>query len=145
MEFHHRYRFRVRFYECDGMRVVHHSNYLRYFESARVEMMRGIDLSYGKVEEAGLGVVVTDYAVRCRASARFDEELEVRTRMLERTRVRGRLAYRVERAVDGILIAEGETGHATVDATGRPTRMPEEMLEWARRLNVPIGGKRMSG
>ncbi|MBI4568897.1 MAG: acyl-CoA thioesterase [Planctomycetes bacterium] len=135
---HHSFRFHVRFYECDGMGVVHHSNYFRYFEMGRTELMRSLGLSYREVERAGHGVVVTSGELRCKAPARFDDELEIQTTLGAMSGARCRFSYRVLRPADGALIAEGATDHGSVDSHGRAARMPDTMVEVARRLRLPL-------
>ena len=54
----------VNYYETDQMGIVHHSNYIRYFEEARLHRMDEIGLSYSGLEE--LGVIIPVTFVDCR-------------------------------------------------------------------------------
>ena len=117
----------VRFCETDLMGIVHHANYLRYFEMGRVAWLKERGFSYDVWMAAGLHLPVVDASVRYRKAARFDDTLVVETRVSKITRVTLRFAYRVTRTGD--LVAEGETLLACVDALMRPRRLPPEITE----------------
>ena len=115
---------RVGFYETDGMGIVHHSNYLRFCENARVVWLETHDKSYPEWIEMGLHFAVTHAQLDYKLPARFDDILEVST-WLEW--VRGAslaMAYRIERAGD--LLVTGRTEHASVNDEGRVRRIAKE-------------------
>ena len=66
-------RRQVTYYETDQMGAVHHSNYIRWFEEARVEFMRGIGLSYRAMEEEGVQVPVVSVSCKYRSPSTFDD------------------------------------------------------------------------
>jgi acyl-CoA thioester hydrolase len=113
---------RVGFYETDAMGIVHHSNYLRFFENARVSWLETHDKSYTEWIEMGLHFAVTHAQLDYRQSARFDDILEVTT-WLEW--VRGAslaMAYTI--VCDAILLVTGRTEHASINGDGRVRRIP---------------------
>ena len=115
---------RVAFYETDAMGIVHHSNYIRFFEQARVRWLEDHDQPYTAYVEQGLNFATTHVSVDYRASARFGDELSVTT-WLEWVRGASlRMAYRIDR--DGTLTATGATEHAAVNSEGRVRRIPKE-------------------
>jgi acyl-CoA thioester hydrolase len=115
---------RVAFFETDAMKIVHHANYLRFFELARVRWLEEHDRPYTHWLERGLHFAVTHSEVDYHRAARFDDRLQIQT-WLEWIRGASlRMAYRVE--CDGTLIAEGATEHATVNDEGRLRRIPKE-------------------
>ena len=69
--------FRVRYVETDQMGFVHHSNYFRYFEMARIEWLNSIGLSYKKLEETGIFMPVVQADVKFKIPALFDDILVV--------------------------------------------------------------------
>ncbi len=119
-------RFRVRYAETDAAGIVHHATYLVWFEEGRSELSRRLGLPYRELEQAGVVLLVVDAKLRYLSGARYDEIVEVWTRM---SRVRSRsctFGYRVTAAADGRLLATGSTTHVAVDrTTGRPTTIPE--------------------
>jgi len=108
------------------MGVVHHANYLAFFEMGRVEVLRQIGVEYASVVQRGLHLVVVDATVRYRQPAFFDDLLLVLTYATDLGGARFTFEYDVRREKDGVVIASGQTVHACVDAqTLRPVRLPD--------------------
>lgn len=132
-------RHRVPFYETDAMKIVHHANYVRYLELARVAWMDDHDRPYRDYVAEGLHFATTRVEIDYRRSATFDDALEISTWM---EWVRGaslRMAYDVTR--DGLVLAVAATEHAMVDESGRPRRIPKERREaLAKRSLAAAGG-----
>jgi len=118
---------RVRYAETDQMGVVYHANYLIWFEVGRVELMRALGIEYKRMEiDDDCHIVVVD--VRCRYvnSARYDEELRIRTRIAESRNRTIRFSYEVRRDSDQELLAVGETLHVICGSNGKPKLLPEK-------------------
>lgn len=126
---------RVRYAECDAMGVAHHASYLPWMEIGRTELLRDHGVSYRSMEQAGFFLVVTSLQVRYRRPVKYDDVIEIRTRVEEAGPVRIRHAYRIllkEREgsegdasvpADGVLaVASSEL--ACVDSSGRPRPLP---------------------
>src|SRR5207245_9107795 len=79
---------RVRYAETDRMGLLHHANYLVYFEQARTELLRARGLSYRDLEDQGYLLVLTKVEVRYRSPAYYDDLLTVRTTVARTTAVR---------------------------------------------------------
>ncbi len=125
-------RYRVPFFDTDGMGIVHHSNYVRYLELARIAFLDEHDRPYREYVEQELHFAVTGLELSYKRGARFDEVVEV-TCWLERVRGASlRISYVLECA--GELVATAATDHAMVDGEGRPTRIPPEQRENMRGL-----------
>jgi acyl-CoA thioester hydrolase len=114
---------RVRYAETDRMGLLHHANYLVYFEQARTELLRSHGLSYKDLEDRGYLLVVTRVEVRFKSPARYDDLLTLRTTVTRTTTVR--IDHRYEVFCGGRLVAEGESTLACVDRDGRPQALPE--------------------
>ncbi|MGH9346000.1 MAG: acyl-CoA thioesterase [Vicinamibacterales bacterium] len=115
---------RVRYAETDRMGIVYYANYLVWFEVGRAEWLRETGLTYREMETEGVSLPVIEAHCEYRQSARYDDELEIRTRATLLTPVRVRFDYDIVRAHDQALAAAGYTVHAAVDAAGRPCRVP---------------------
>lgn len=124
----HTVRVRVRYGETDQMGVVYHPNYLLYFESGRTELLRAAGVAYGELEKSGVFLVVTEASLTYRAAARYDEELEVRTRVDHVTKVTIGFSYRVL-GPTGTLLVEGRTVLASVNAAKTPVRLPRQVTD----------------
>ena len=120
------------------MGVVHHTHYLTWFEIGRTELMRSAGRSYHDLEHDGIFMPVIEAICRYRSPARYDDEIEVDTRVVEASRIRVEFSYRIRRVSDGTLLATGRTVHVATDRTGAPRRMPPEALEPLRAL---VGGE----
>ncbi len=115
---------RVAFHETDAMGIVHHSNYLRFCEDARVGWLETHDKSYPEWIGMGLHFAVTHAELDYRRPARFDDRLEVTT-WLEW--VRGAslaMAYTI--VCRSQLLVTGRTEHASINDEGRVRRIPRE-------------------
>src|SRR6476620_1167860 len=108
----HETEIRVRYAETDKMGIVHHSNYLIWFEAARSDLCRARGFSYKEMEERdGALLVVAEGYVRYKSPAFYEDVLTVRVRVGEIRSRSLRFIYEIVRASDGTLIAEGETLH----------------------------------
>ncbi|HLM57146.1 MAG TPA: thioesterase family protein [Pyrinomonadaceae bacterium] len=122
----HETAIRVRYAETDRMGVVYHANYLIWFEIGRTEFCRARGFAYKDMEENdGAYLVVAESYCRYKAPARYDDELLVRTHITELRRRSVRFGYEIIRLADGVIIAEGETGHVVTDPNSRVISLPE--------------------
>jgi len=110
------------------MGVAHHSHFLVWFELGRTELMREMGCAYGELEDRdGVFFPVVEVGARYRTPARYDELMNITTRLASVRGARVRFEYEVIRASDGTLLATGFTEHASVARDGRPSRLPEEL------------------
>ena len=114
------YIHKVQYYETDQMGVVHHSNYIRWFEEARVDYMDQLGLSYQAMEEKGCFSPVISAQCEYKKSVRFGDSVKIQVRLLEFGVVRFRLGYQVVDDLTGELRAVGETEHCFTTPAGRP-------------------------
>lgn len=118
------------------MGVAHHTHFLVWFELGRTELMRELGCPYAEVEdEEGIFFPVAEAGARYFASARYDDVLEIATRVASAAGARVRFEYEIARIADGARLASGFTVHAAVGRDGRPRRLPE-------RLRARLAGPR---
>jgi acyl-CoA thioester hydrolase len=116
---------RVRFADTDAQGIAHNASYLVWFEVARVEYLREHAGGYQSLRNLGIEALVLESHCRYVVPARFDDVLRVHTRCVDVRGARFRYEYAIVRD-DGVLMADGYTSHACVDAaTFAPTRVPE--------------------
>jgi acyl-CoA thioester hydrolase len=120
-------RVRVRYAETDRMGVVYYANYFVWFEVGRTDLLRESGWSYREMEVDGFALPVIDASCAYRESAKYDDEIEVRTMGTMMSPVRVQFTYEIVRASDGAILATGSTVHATLDRRGRPCRLPERV------------------
>ncbi len=127
---------KVNFYDTDAMAVVHHANYIRWFEIGRVEFLREAGITLGELMDAGYVFPITDVKAKYVSPGKFDDELIIETRPKALTKVKMVFNYRILRkdVVDGkeveTLLVEGSTQNVfTKEETGVITRLPEVFYE----------------
>ncbi len=126
---------RVRFAETDAQGIANNSEYLVWFEVARVAYLARFRGGYQSLRDDGVEALTNETHVRHLRPARFDDALRIHARCVDIRGARFRYEYVVE--CDGEAIADGWTGHACVDAvTFRPTRVPEWLVEEIRRAEA---------
>lgn len=106
------------------MGVVYHANYLAWCEVGRTEFVRAAGMSYREMESLGMGLAVSDAALRFHGSATYDDRVRVETRLTE---VRSRavaFAYTITNADTGVRLVTASTRLVVVDRQGRPTTLP---------------------
>ena len=124
---------RVRYAETDQMGIVYYANYFVWFEVGRTDVLRNAGWSYREMEHDGFSLPVVEAHCEYRQSARYDDDLEIRTQGSLLSAVRVRFDYEVVRPSDAAVLAGGHTVHASLDAAGRPRRLPERISQLMTR------------
>jgi acyl-CoA thioester hydrolase len=118
---------RVRYADTDAAGIVHYARYLAFFEVGRTEAMRQLKIPPATIIAFTLQAPVLEATLRYRAPARFDDVLVVTTWISDLTESRFLFAYEVRRLNDDVLIATGETLHASVAAVGEGAAVPNPL------------------
>jgi acyl-CoA thioester hydrolase len=118
---------RVRYAETDQMGVAWHGQYFAWFEVGRTDLLRGLGCTYRELEEDGLRLPVIEASARYLQPARYDDLLEVRTRLATLGGARLVFDYEIHREGADAPLATGSTAHAAVDRDGRPRRLPPDL------------------
>jgi acyl-CoA thioester hydrolase len=121
-----RYSRRVHFYETDAQGVVHHSNYFRYFEEARGELLRSMGFPYSTLRERGLEVVLLEARCEWKRPLFYDEEFAIEIELNSIDRFTFSISYTL--TSQGTLRALGFTKHCVVKE-GRIVSIPPEIRE----------------
>lgn len=122
-------KIRVRYKETDQMGVVHHSNYVNYYEVARTEMMRSRGVTYREMEERGMMLPVREVTMNYVAPALYDDLLTVKIRIAEKPAVKLTFDHEIRNG-SGDLLNTGRVVLVFMNAaTRRPCRAPEWFLK----------------
>jgi acyl-CoA thioester hydrolase len=116
------FQLRVRYRETDAQGRVHHSNYLNYFEIARVEMLRASGRNYKNLEAEGIFLVVVKATCNYFRGAEYDDLLTIKARVVKAKKVR--ITHQYEIFLKGELVASGETVIAAMSPDGKAARLP---------------------
>ncbi|HEX7057947.1 MAG TPA: thioesterase family protein [Bacilli bacterium] len=96
----HQHILRARYQETDQMGVVHHANYLGWFETGRTEWLRSAGSSYHQLESLGLFLPLVDLSIKYRKPAHYDDLIAVYTSLTDFSAVRVQFDYEVRRIAD---------------------------------------------
>jgi acyl-CoA thioester hydrolase len=121
----YRIELKVRFYELDPYDHVNHTAYFGYFETARVEALESIGWGLHRLKELGVQIVVVDMVARFEIPAVAGDTVVVQSEVLEVKRASSRWRQTMTR--NGETVATLEVMAASINANGRPCRLPEGM------------------
>lgn len=124
---------RVRYYETDCMGIVHHSNYIRYYEVARTEMLREFGTTYQQMEQAGIMLPVLDVRSSYGSPAYDDDLLTIRVTLAEMPKVKMRFDYEIFRECGDRI----NTGSVTLAFMNSTTRRACRVPAWFVQLLKP--------
>ena len=116
---------RVKFYDTDVMGVVHHSNYIRWFETGRVEFLRALGIDLNEMMSDGILFPIVEVGAKFHAPARFDDELEILTTAETLTRAKMQFRYEIRRLGEEKILAEGNSTNVFTSG-GKICRLPEK-------------------
>lgn len=124
------YRHKVQYYETDGMRIVHHSNYIRFMEEARCDLMEQHGYPYARLEAMGVSIPVLSVSCDYKSATRFGETLVIGVAVTALSPTRMTVEYELRDDATGELRATGETRHCFLSKGGRPISLKHDMPEF---------------
>lgn len=113
------YEWKAQYYETDQMGIVHHSNYIRWFESARIDFMEQMGVPYKKMEEDGIISPVLSAACNYHHMTYFGDTVQIIPSIKSYNGIRLVISYEVRNRETGVLQAEGETSHCFLNKEGK--------------------------
>jgi acyl-CoA thioester hydrolase len=120
---------RVIYADTDAMGIVYHTNYIKWFEMGRTELMRRMDIVYANLESSGCYLPVSEAYCHYLQPARYDDILIIDTKIAYLRRASIRFDYIVKDEYGENVIAEGYTLHAFTDKEGKIVRIPKNVLK----------------
>ena len=126
------YQHKVQYYETDKMGIVHHSNYIRWMEEARIDFLGQIGWNYKKLEDMGVISPVTAVDCKYKVSTYFDDVITIKVWIEEFKGVKLKIAYEMKR--DDVVVCEARSEHCFLDAEGNIIRLRKEYPEFYETL-----------
>ncbi len=123
------YQHKVQYYETDKMGIVHHSNYIRWMEEARVDFLEELGWGFDRLEAGGLVSPVVSVQAKYRHSCQFAQRVDIAVWVRQYTGVRMELVYEMRLAGTDTIVCTGISEHCFLDAAGRPVRLKKEWSE----------------
>ena len=123
---------KAKYYETDQMGIIHHSNYIRWMEEARIDLLDQIGFPYRRFEEMGYISPVLHAECEYKKSIKFDDEVKIVVSLQELGRVKFTLRYDIYNlSEEGVLSAYGTTTHCFLKKNGRPVLIDRDMKEFS--------------
>lgn len=133
------YEHKAQYYETDGMSIIHHSNYIRWFEEARVSLLEQLGIGYDVFERKGYSSPVLGVACEYKHMVRFPETVTIDVRVLAYSGAKLTLGYEICDKATGELRCTGESRHGFLDsATGRPVSLRRVWPEAHERFSAEL-------
>ncbi len=123
------YEHHVKYYETDQMGIVHHSNYIRWMEEARMDMMEQMGYSYKQMEE--LEVISPVISVQCeyKSMVRFSDTVIIEAKVAEYNGIKLVVHYRMTDKETGELRTLSKSEHCFLNASGKPISLKRSYPE----------------
>lgn len=129
MEYQSTYYHEVQYYETDAMRIVHHSNYIRWFEEARTAFLKQEGLDYDKLEDRGIMFPVLSVDCQYKVAVTFGQTVKIVTRMEFFSGIRFGLSYAIYSQDGSVLHATGKTTHCFLNTDLKPINVKKYALD----------------
>ena len=124
------YRRKANFYETDQMGIIHHSNYIRWFEEARVDFLEQLDFNYQKVVEYGIEFGLLDVYCEYKSMLRFGDLVDIYVTLTEIKNMKMTVGYRIIETASGEVCTLGKTQHFFFDKNEkRPVALKKAIPE----------------
>ena len=114
------YSRRINYYETDMMSIVHHSNYIRFFEEARCDFMEQIGCNVKKLEDKGVSIAVVDAYAKYIIPLKFDDKVYITTKLTKMSAAKMEFEYEIRFADTDVLATVGKTSHCCVNRSNKP-------------------------
>lgn len=126
---------RINYYETDRMGVVHHSNYIRFLEEARCQMLDAYHMPYSSFEEQGVMIPVLGVNCHYKQHVTFDDIIVIRPFVKDFNGVRLTMGYEITNKKSGDLVLTGETKHCFTDMNLKPIRLQKQIPDFYEKFN----------
>lgn len=123
------YKRQAMYYETDQMAIIHHSNYVRWFEEARINFLNQIDLKYDKLEDIGIMIPVLSVSLDYKSSVRFNDTVLITSAIELFNGVKMNIKYEIIDEATGALRTTGESKHCFVDKCFKPVHMKRDFRD----------------
>lgn len=131
------YEHKAQYYETDGMGIIHHSNYIRWFEEARVDLLEQLGVGYDQFESMGCSSPVLRVTCDYKHMVRFAEVVTVEARILAYTGVKMTIGYQIRDKATGDIRCTGESYHCFLSNNDRPVTLKKI---WPKAHEIFLNG-----
>lgn len=123
------YERRAYYHETDQMGIIHHSNYLKWMEEARIALMDKLGFSYKKMEDLGVISPVTSVDLEYKNPTKFNDTVLINIKVLEYTGVKLTFEYEIKDKITNVINAIGHSKHCFI-MNGKIVSLKRNLLEF---------------
>ena len=128
------YERKINYYETDKMGIVHHSNYIRFLEEARCNMLEAAGVPYSELEKQGILIPVLNVNCTYKSHVTFDDIIEIKTLIKEFNGVRLTMQYEIINKNTGDLVLTAETKHCFTNKKLKPIRLQKQLPDFYNKF-----------
>ncbi|MDD6811451.1 MAG: thioesterase family protein [Lachnospiraceae bacterium] len=114
------YEHQAQYYETDQMGIIHHSNYIRWMESARIWWMKQVGVDYGEMEKQGVISPVLEVSCQYKSMVHFGDIVLITPKIEHYNGVKLELSYQITDKASGEIKTTGNSKHCFLDRNGKP-------------------------
>ena len=133
------YRRKVHYYETDQMKIVHHSNYIRWFEEARIDYLEKIGLSMPVIEQNGVQIPVLSVTSNYRTMTRFGDEVMVGMKIEKYNGIKMQISYEIKDSTTGEIKNTGNSEQCFLDMQGQVISLKKTHPQMHELLEKYVG------
>ena len=126
----------INYYETDRMGIVHHSNYIRFMEEARIEFMKEMSVPYDMLEDMGILIPVLGVSCEYKTHVSFGDTIIINCAFKEYNGVRLNMKYEIYNKSTGALVLTGETKHCFTTPELKPINIKKNYPEIHKLFDV---------
>ena len=105
------YTRKAQYHETDKMGIIHHSNYIKWMEEARIAFMDSLGFGFAKVEQLGLVSPVAGISISYKHPVKFDDTVEIAVSISRYSGVVQEISYEITNRTTGLLSATATSKH----------------------------------
>ena len=135
------YVHQAQYYETDQMGIIHHSNYIRWMEEARIAYMDEMDFPYKKVEAAGIISPVLFVTCEYKSMTHFGDRVAIEVKLASFKGVKYEIAYTMRDLESREVCAVAISGHCFLKKDGRPANIKKELPLLYETMQKEVSGK----
>ena len=125
----HPYEHHAKYYETDQMGIIHHSNYIKWMEEARMDLLEQMGLSYKEMEEMEIISPVLSISCDYHSMVHFDDVVVIEPRIIRYDGIRLEVENRMTDKKTGELRTSGRSSHCFLNRSGRPISLKRSYPE----------------
>lgn len=123
------YEHEAKYYETDQMGIIHHSNYIRWMEDARLDLLEQMGYDYGRLEESGILSPVISVDCQYKSMVRFHDTVLIETKISSYNGAKMTMQYRITDKESGELRALATSEHCFLSMSGKPISLKRSYPE----------------